>query len=281
MTNRIDLHTHSSVSDGTYSPAALACLAHEKGLSAVALTDHDTVDGTAEFRAACENYGIESVSGIELNASYEKEMHIIGLFVNENDKDLLAALDKLRDGREKRNAEMVKKLCENGIDISEDDIRDAKDGAPLREIGRPHIARAVINNGFAESIPEVFEKYIAVGKPCYVERLRYSPEECINMIHEAGGIAVLAHPIFISADGSVLAPLLAKLTDMGLDGMECRHSAFDRDFSLLAEKLCSRFGLLRSGGSDFHGENKPTVLLGEPAVPYEYIEAMKAAEGKK
>lgn len=258
----IDLHTHSTASDGTLSPAELALRAKENGLSAVALTDHDTVEGIAEFKEAGKKLGLEAISGVEISAKYKKEMHILGLFVDETDTEFIQTLSQLRDSREIRNRTMLQKAMEHGLNISEADIRAQKEGATLYNTGRAHIARALVDKGYVRDIQEAFDRYLSKGKPCYAERRTFSPEDSIKLIHRAGGIAVLAHPVFITTDEKELTDLLRQLQTYGLDGVECYYSEYTQDFQQLCLKICENLGLLVSGGSDFHGDNKPHIRIG-------------------
>ena len=161
---KIDLHTHSTASDGTLSPTELADMAKETGVTAAALTDHDTVDGVSEFLTACKERGIEGIAGVEMSAKYRKEMHIVGLFVDTDDTEFRAKLEALRGMREKRNREMLYLLEKNGFDITETDITSQKDGATMANTGRAHIARAMVEKGYAKSTGDAFAKYLKKGK---------------------------------------------------------------------------------------------------------------------
>ena len=279
---KIDLHTHSTASDGTLTPSELVKMAKDEGLCALALTDHDTVDGIGEFQKACAEYGIEGVSGVEISAKYKKEMHIVGLFVDVNDTEFKSKLDALRDGRETRNREMLRRIAENGFDITEADIISQKDGATLSNTGRAHIARAMVQKGFAKSTGDAFAKFLKKGKPCYVERITYSPEESIQIIKKAGGIAILAHPVYITESYDKLYTLMSRLKEYGIDGMECYYNSYSEEFSLMCMDICKKLDLLPSGGSDFHGNNKPDVRLGTVStgiVPYNVLTDIKEKRG--
>lgn len=282
MTDKIDLHTHSTASDGTLTPAALVKKAYDAGLTAVALTDHDTVDGLAEFHSACEKYGIEGISGVEISAQYHKEMHILGFFVDETDNELIQKLDELKNARETRNRKVLKLMQENGMDITEEDITSQKDGATLRNTGRAHLARAMVNKGYVKTIEEAFSKYLKKGNSCYVERITYSPEESIRMIKAAGGTAVLAHPVYITEEYNELYSLLEKLKGLGLDGAECYYNSYTEEFSEMCGEICDKLGLIKSGGSDFHGANKPDIDIGRVStgyVPYSVLRKLKEQRG--
>lgn len=279
---RIDLHTHSTASDGTLSPSELAQAAKSEGLSAIALTDHDTVDGTEEFTSACGKLGIEAVSGVEISAEFAKEMHIVGLFVNKDDAELRHRLSLLKNGREVRNRKMLELIRKNGMDISEADILAQKKGATLRNTGRAHIARAMVEKGYVKSANEAFTKYLKKGNCCYVKRITLSPEESIQLIKKAGGTAILAHPMYITQEEQSLLSLAAELKEYGLDGMECYYNCHSRLFTSVCESVCKKLDLLPSGGSDFHGSNKPSVKLGHVSVgsvPYRLLLNMKIKRG--
>lgn len=268
MTDRIDLHTHSTASDGTLKPSEVVEKAYKIGLDAIALTDHDTIFGLDEFHKACRKYGIEGISGVEISAEYSKEMHILGLFVDEKDEKFTQKLDILKNGREIRNREVLKLLNKNGIDVTEKDILSQKDGATMRNTGRAHIALAMVKKGYAKTIDEAFTKYLKKGNSCYVKRITYSPEESIRMIKDAGGVAVLAHPVYITEDYEQLYTLLSELKGYGLDGVECLYNNYTKEFSNKIVEICDKLGLVKSGGSDFHGENKPSINMGEVSVGY-------------
>ena len=279
MTDKIDLHTHSTASDGTLSPGEVAERAKANGLRAVALTDHDTVGGVTEFLAECESIGIEGIAGVEISAQHDKTMHIVGLFIDHNNRELNEKLARLRGGREVRNRKMLSLLQEGGFDITEEDIIKQKDGATMTNTGRAHIARAMVKKGYVKDTSEAFNRYIKRGNPYYVKRLTYSPRESIDMIHAAGGVAILAHPILISEDYDTLLPIVKEMKECGMDGMECYYNNYTPEFAEMCLDMCKELDLLPSGGSDFHGANKPTIELGEVStgyVPYEVLEKMKS-----
>lgn len=268
MTDKIDLHSHSTASDGTLTPRELAELASKVNIISLALTDHDTVAGLDEFSSACEEFGVEAIPGVEISAQYHKEMHIVGLFIDAKNEDLQKKLDILKNARETRNRKMLELLNKNGFEISEQDIVSQKEGANLCNTGRAHIARAMVKKGYVESTGEAFTKYLKKGNSCYAKRITYSPEESIQLIKEAGGMAILAHPVFITEDYDTLYSLAKELREYGLDGMECYYNCYTEEFSKMCFEICEKTGLLPSGGSDFHGENKPDVELGVVSSGY-------------
>lgn len=278
MHGKIDLHIHSTASDGTFAPAELARAAKAKGLCAAALTDHDTVSGVEEFLSECERIGIKGIAGTELSARFDGEMHIVGLLLDHKNEEFLNKLYYLEHAREIRNKKMLDRCNELGFAITVEELISQKQGGNLDNVGRPHFARVFVDKGYAKDIRDAFDRYFAKGKQCYISRGLYSPEDTIKLVHDGGGIAVLAHPVFITRDTKQLRGLLIELKDYGLDGMECRHSEMDTEFSLECEKLCDELGLLKSGGSDFHGSNKDNIELGtgkgELRVPEEYLNKM-------
>lgn len=262
MTNKIDLHTHSTASDGTLSPMRLAEYAKDEGIGVIALTDHDTLGGIGEFKSGCGKTGICGISGVEVSADYKCEMHILGLFVDYKNEELISRLGRLRNSRADRNRRMLDKLERCGFSITERDIVSQKDGGTLADTGRVHFANAMIAKGYVKDKAEAFEKYLGNGKCCYSDRVKYSPADCVSMIHNAGGIAVLAHPILITRSARELYALLSELKAIGMDGVEGYHSEYDAEYSRLCLKYASELGLAISGGSDFHGGNKPEVKIG-------------------
>ncbi len=282
MTDRIDLHIHSTASDGTFTPSEVAHLAYEAGLCAAALTDHDTVDGLEEFHSACKRLGIESISGVEISAKFRKEMHILGLFIDTDDEVFKNKLITLRDARKIRNEKVLSLLQKNGMDITEEDIISQKEGATLLNTGRAHIARAMVNKGYVESVDEAFTRYLKKGNSCYAERVTYSPEESIRIIKEAKGTAILAHPIYITEDYEELYALLKELKEYGLDGVECMYNSYTDKFAQMCSEICEKIGLVKSGGSDFHGKNKPSIKIGNVStgyVPYRLLLNIKMQRG--
>ncbi len=285
MTNKIDLHTHSAASDGTLLPSELVRLAAAEGIGVIALTDHDTVDGAEEFKTECDKNEICGISGVEVSADYKCEMHILGLFVDYKNEELVSRLGRLRNSRADRNRRMLDKLVRCGFSVTERDIISQKDGGTLADTGRVHFANAMIAKGYVKDKAEAFEKYLGNGKCCYSDRVKYSPQECVKIIHNAGGIAVLAHPILITRSARELYTLLSELKALGMDGVECYHSEYDAEYSRLCLKYASELHLAVSGGSDFHGGNKPEVKIGTvnggetiPLAVYENLLRYKASK---
>lgn len=275
----IDLHTHSTASDGSMSPAELVRHAKEKGLSAIALTDHDTIDGVAEALEEGLRTGIEVIPGIEISADFKPEMHILGYFPNINGYTAIRKeLDAIKQGREVRNIKIINKLNELGIDIKLEDVKEVALGDIL---GRPHIARVLLNKGYVKSIDEAFDKYLSKGGLAYFKRFELKPKDCIFAIKNAGGIPVLAHPVFLRKTYAELDMLLAELKEFGLMGIEAVYSENSENDTGNFLRLAIKHDLIVTGGSDFHGSFKPGLELGSGRgklqVPYEYLEKLRKA----
>ena len=273
----IDLHTHSNRSDGSLSPEELVAYASKKGLRALALTDHDTVSGVGEALKQGEISGIEVIPGIEFSVKSERETHILGYFIDHRSDVILSRLEKLRRSREIK----TEKICENlralGFDIrTEEILENIRDG---ESVGRVHIANEMIRKGYVSSVSEAFEKYIGKGKPAYYVDKKPEDTEIISIIKKAGGAAYLAHPYSVGKRKKELFAYISYLKDNGLSGIECyysEYSAKDTD-ELLAIAAALDLGI--SGGSDFHGSNKPDIEIGSGknnlSINYSVLEEMK------
>ena len=274
----IDLHTHSTASDGSFAPREVVRLAGEGGLRAMALTDHDTIDGLAEAIAAGAEYGVEVIPGVEISAFFPGgTMHILGLFIDYTDGLLDKRLAVLKQARADRNPQIVAKLNGLGIPITMEQVKRLSGGG---QVGRPHIARALLEGGYIRSFPEAFDKFLGNRGPAYVEKFRFPPKEAIVMIREAGGIPALSHPFTLELGSAyALKNLLMELKDLGLAGIEVFYSDHTPEQMALYLKLARELGLLITGGSDFHGQNKPEVTLGsmpcQSKLTYDLVEALK------
>ena len=276
----IDLHVHSSASDGSESPAGVVRLAAAAGLKAIALTDHDTQSGVAEARLEADRTGVELVAGVELSVEWvQGAMHVVVLFLEPGPGPLQDRLAELRKGRSERNTRIVERLGEIGLPVSEAEILELAGG---ESVGRPHIAAVMVNRGYVESIFEAFDRYLGWGKPAYMARPRLSPEEAISLSLESGAVPIVAHPHTLGLNNSEeVTTTLRRLVKAGLVGIECYYplySPFEREgYAALAE----RFGLKPSGGSDYHGTYKPEVELGvgrgNLAVADEVLDALRPA----
>lgn len=274
-TKLIDLHTHSTASDGTLTPALLVELAYETGLSAIAITDHDTVAGIEE--AISCNLPIEVIPGIELSAGYGNgDIHILGLYIDHTSDLLKKMAQNMVEEREWRNYEMCKRLREAGIDITVEKLRDGNNDMVLT---RGHFSRYLIDHGYAKDKPEAFSRYLGVDTPYFVKRRYLSPEECIKLILDCGGTPVLAHPIIYNLPAAELEELVARLKKAGLAGIEAIYSTYTNQDEEIVRSLAHRHSLLLTGGSDFHGANKPEIAIGSGVgnlkIPYSLLEKIK------
>ncbi len=271
----IDLHTHSTFSDGTFTPSQLVKYAEEKGLKAFALTDHDTTEGIKEAKSIETN--VEVISGVEISTRYDKkEIHIVGLYVNENDADLNKQLKYYREKRVTRNFEILEKLNSLGVDITIDDVKESCTGDV---ISRAHIAKALVSKGFVGSYTEAFDRYLGDNKCAYVPRETLNYEESMELITKAGGVPVLAHPLLYKMSDTNLENMMVKLRQKGLKAVEVYYSTHSNSDTQHIMAMANRVGLIYSGGSDFHGATKPKIDMGtgmgKLAVPYEILEKIR------
>jgi predicted metal-dependent phosphoesterase TrpH len=256
----LDLHVHTTHSDGSSTPAEVVRLAHRAGVTAMAITDHDITTGIAEATTAGMELGIEVIPGIEISSIHGgSELHILGYFLDPRDAGLHERLTVLRESRHRRNPKIIERLQALGIDITYEEVRAL---AGTDSVGRPHIARLLMEKGVVASAKEAFDRFLADGRPAYVPRLLPSPAEAIQWIRSAQGLAVLAHPTWVKTVEGTLTDLVRQLKTDGLDGIEVHYSTHTprqtRDYLSLAKQL----GLLITGGSDFHGLTKPDIDVG-------------------
>ena len=256
----IDLHLHSSCSDGSDTPETLAEKCAALGLYAAALTDHDTLAGTAQFVAACTERGVRAVTGVELSTeTHLGSLHVLGYGIATDNAELNDALRLCRAGRDGRNEIIIRKLRALGADITLEEVAAIAGG---EVVARPHFARALLAKGFVATYYEAFDNYLAKGKPAYADRFRLEPNEAIRLIHAAGGVAVLAHPFDYAASFERLDEKIAGLAADGLDGVEVYYTGYDGERLVDALRLAWRHKLLATGGSDYHGLAKPDVNIG-------------------
>lgn len=272
----IDLHVHSTISDGSMAPAELVALAARQHLKAIALTDHDSMEGCAEALAAGELHGVEVVPGVELSVSFgEKNLHLLGYFCDANHPALQAGLLRLQEGRGERNKAILKKLESLDIWIS---YRELCNIAGPGLCGRPHIARLLVKKGYVRSMDEAFSRFLASSGSAYCSRFIFSVQEALSLLHNAGGLTVLAHPGQISNDSKVIEKMLYELIDFGLDGVEIFYPTHSRQFRQNLLRFAKQNRLLITGGSDYHGSIRPgTSLAGgkKVRVPAELLEMLK------
>ena len=279
----IDLHTHSNYSDGTCSPAELVKRASDNGLSAFALTDHDSVAGIDDAIKAVkeQNVSLKFIPGTELSVGYKSsDIHIVGLFINHHDKSFNEMSKMIIQRRIYRNNEMIKRFNDAGIPITMDELTDSN---PDTVVTRAHFARWLIDHNFVSTTNDAFTKYLDTNSKFYVPREYITPEEGIDIIRKSGGIAILAHPLHYKLEEKELESLIGRLKDAGLSGIEVMYSNHIGQDEAYVRKLANKFDLLPSGGSDFHGANKPAIDIGKGrgnlAIPYEYLENLANACG--
>ncbi len=325
MEKYTDLHTHSTASDGTFTPERLAEAAKEAGLASIALTDHDTVEGIDRFMYAGKKFGIETIPGIELAAAYKNtELHIVGLFIDHKSDSLVRSMEYIVWERNERNLKMIKALKRNGMDVTIEELEENAGGAIITRahyanvlvkkgernernlkmikalkrngmdvtieeleenaggaiITRAHYANVLVKKGYVKNKEEAFSKYISAGKPGYVKRETLTPKKCIETILAAGGIPVLAHATLYGYGYLEIHNLIGELKKYGLMAVETMYSTYNEKQSDEIRKICLSYGLLQSGGSDFHGLNKPDIKLGvgrgNLRIPQLFAEEMKS-----
>ena len=267
----IDLHVHSNRSDGTFSPRQLVDYAMEKGLKAFALTDHDCIDGLEEAiqyadtlkKKAEEGQSLqvpEVIPGIEFSTEYqEQDVHILGLYIHYQEASFQKQLKAFVDSRISRNQKMCRLLTDTGLSVTYEDLLAE---FPDAVITRAHYAKYMLNHGYINSMAEAFERYIGDRCPCYVPREKITPVQAVELVLKAGGVPVLAHPLLYHMSDSRLDALISQLTEAGLLGLEAVYSTYTAAEERQMRRLAAKYGLLISGGSDFHGENKPGLDLG-------------------
>lgn len=272
----VDLHTHSHHSDGSMSPDELVKTAKEAGLRAIALTDHDTFDGVAEAVEAGKRYGLEVIPGIEFSAVSTGETHILGLGIDITNKeinDTVANAKRLRLINNQRTAEALQKL---GFDVT---VEDAKKLSPVGNMGRAHFAKVMELKGYVGSVKEAFDLYLQKGRPAFNSLRLLEPEEAIRIIHEAGGKAFLAHLHLTKMKGSELEEYVIRLKNAGLDGIEGYYTDYDGEMEAEYQALAKKHGLILSGGTDFHGSNKPHIKIGvgygNLKIPYSLLDEIR------
>jgi len=272
----IDLHVHTNASDGTMTSAEVVSHAVEKGLKAIAITDHDTVDAVDGAVRAGQELSLEVVPGIEVSVDYHGEMHILGYFIDVHNLELQGNLSLLRQYRDERNPRMIKKLRGLGFDITMDEVEDAAGGSV---IGRPHFALVMQRKGYVNSFEQAFNWYLGAGKTAYVKKERLTPKEGIALIRASGGIPVLAHPKYIKVDNSQLNSLVIELKGYGLLGIEGFYTTHTPEETRFYNDLATSNGLIVTGGTDFHGQNKPNIEIGRGegglTVQYSVLEQLK------
>jgi len=255
----VDLHTHSIYSDGSHTPAELVALAVDNGLRGLALTDHDTIEGVAEIARLGAQAGIEIVSGVEISTSVQgRTIHILGYGINAADTDLQQWLQPLQEGRERRNTVILEKLRGLGVAITAEEVRHI---SCCGQTGRPHIARLLVEKRVVDSFDAAFRQYLGRNRPAWESRFSYTAAATIDMIHRAGGLAVLAHPGQFDPEMRLQSSLIRELALRGLDGLELYYPTHTRKMKKKLKAIAMEHGLLLTGGSDFHGTTRPAHRL--------------------
>lgn len=278
----VDLHVHSNKSDGTLAPSDLVTLALSKGLSAFALTDHDTTEGIDEALAAAsaaqaQGADIEVIPGIEFSTEYEgKDIHIVGIDIDYKGNAFQKYLKDFQDSRDNRNRKMCAKLNEHGVDITYERLCEE---FPGRVLTRAHYATYLLKHGYVKSMSEAFDRYVGDRAPCFLPREKVTPAQAVTLILESGGIPILAHPILYHMSDARLEKLVSTLKDEGLVGIEAIYSTYNSAEERQIRKLAAKYDLRISGGSDFHGDTKPGLEMGNGYgklfVPYEVLEKLR------
>jgi 3',5'-nucleoside bisphosphate phosphatase len=264
-----DLHLHTNFSDGTFTPENLVQQAQLNGLACIALTDHDTVGGCARAAAACAAVAMEFIPGTELTAEQDDtEVHVLGYFLDLQHEPFLAEIAKFQSVRKQRIYEMVARINELGVPLQAEEVFAL---ANCESPGRPHVARTLVKAGFVRNLDEAFERFLKKGRPAWVPKSKMSARESIDLIHQAGGLAVMAHPGLNRTDD-----IIPTLVEAGLDGIECFHTKHSTAMAERYLEIADRFHLLVTGGSDCHGFSKVRPLIGTVKLPYEHVEKLKA-----
>lgn len=271
----LDLHSHTTASDGLLLPAALVARAAKAGVQVLAVTDHDTLAGLAPAREAAADVGIEIIAGVELSATRAdgSSLHILGYLFDELDPALGEALWKLSDARQVRNARIAERLSQLGMPIDFEAVAAAAQG----QVGRPHFARAMVARGYVRSEEEAFARWLGDGRPACVERFVLSPAEAIEALHRAGGIAVLAHPLTYGRAPEQADRLLKELARAGADAVEVYYPDHTPGEEAMLRSLATRHGLLEAGGGDFHAEPWPE----RPRIPLDVLAPLRARAGER
>ena len=276
---RIDLHLHTRFSDGSLTPAEVVTLAHQAGVTAMAITDHDIVDGIPDAMEAAAKLGIEIIPGVELSSRFNgQELHVLGYFFDWHDRIFQDHLTRQRLSRHARNPRTIERLNVLGLELSEDDVR-AKAGSD--SVGRPHIAQVLVEKGYVRDTREAFDRYLGEGAAAYVPRSLADTGDVIAWIRDAGGVPVLAHPTWTRREGESLYNLCASLKEAGLLGLEVFYSTHTRTQTSRYLELAKQLDLLVTGGSDFHGAANPAIRVGRGKgnlkVPATLLEPLRRA----
>jgi 3',5'-nucleoside bisphosphate phosphatase len=268
-----DLHLHTNFSDGTWTPEELVAQAQQNSLSCIAVTDHDSVEGCALAAAACAAVNMEFIAGTELTAEHEDtELHVLGYFLDIHNEKLLGEIAKFQMVRQSRIHEMVARVNQLGVPLKAESVFAL---ASCKSPGRPHVARAMVKAGYVKNLDDAFERFLKKGRPAWVPKSKISALEAIELVHQAGGLAVMAHPGLNRTDN-----VIPSLVAAGLDGIECFHTKHSTAMSERYLEIADKYNLLVTGGSDCHGFSKGKPLIGTVRLPYEHVQKMKERRGK-
>jgi len=274
---RIDLHTHSLKSDGAQTPAEVVRTAWQAGLSAMALADHDNIEGVPEAIAEGNRLGIEVIPAVELSAQSDTELHILGYFIDIHNKKLNEAMAYALQVRDERQMETCRKLNEQGFQITMEELRQEAHGNPV--LCRAHFAQIMVRKGYAPSVQEAFSKYLSVGCYAYSNRQALTGPEAVSLIREAGGIAVAAHLHLIKMPDEPLKEYLKELIPYGLEGVEGYYTDYTPEMQQRYQAMAKELGLVISGGTDYHGANKPHISIGKGRgnleIPYSVLDGLR------
>ncbi len=269
-----DLHLHTNFSDGTFAPEELAARGRQLGFAALALTDHDTVEGCARMAAACTAAGMEFIAGTELTAEHaDVEVHLLGYLVDTQNPKLLSEIARFQAVRQDRIRQMTARLNELNVPLEVESVFTL---ANCKSPGRPHVARALVQARLVRTLDEAFERFLKKNRPAWVPKARMSALEGIELIHQAGGLAIMAHPGLNRTD-----EIIPALVEAGLDGLECFHTKHSTTTSEHYLEMADRYHLLVTGGSDCHGFSKNKPLIGTVKLPYEHVERLREAASRK
>ncbi len=275
----IDLHIHTTASDGRLSPEEIVAIAEEKEMTAVAITDHDSISGNEDALAAAEGLHVEVVPGVELSVNYkDTHFHLLGYYIDQNNSDMLEAIDRVQTARANRNPQIIERLQQIGMDITMDEVTEEAGGG---QIGRPHMAAVLLRKGYIREFQQAFDKYLATGQPAYVDKYRLPAQESIQLILAAGGIPVIAHPglldQFLLND---ISGFLDQMKDAGARGVEVFYPRHTKPFTAKVRKLAAEKGLVETGGTDFHEPGKGLHIgsgFGKLKVPNTCLTMLKEA----
>lgn len=273
----IDLHTHSLHSDGAQTPTDVVKTAADAGLSAIALSDHDCIEGVQEAMDAGSRLGVEVIPAVELSAQSDTELHILGYFIDINNKRLQDTMKYALQVRDERQEETCRKLREQGFDITMEEARAEAHGNPV--LCRAHFAQIMVRKGYAESVKDAFNRYLSVGCYAYSNRQALTGPEAVSVIREAGGIAVAAHLHLIKLPDDELREYLKSLIPYGLDGVEGYYTDYTPNMEVRYRAMAEELGLVISGGTDYHGANKPHIAIGKGKgnleIPYSVLDGLR------